>query len=42
MPEVADIEMVQCNRCEDWFHVHCVSVPRQALEVNSLDWFCMF
>ena len=20
--------------------VHCVSVPRQALEVTSLDWFC--
>ena len=32
----------QCNGCEDWFHihVHCVSVPRQALEVTSLDWFC--
>ena len=40
MPEVSGIEMVQCNGCEDWFHVHCVSVSRQAFEVTSLDWFC--
>ena len=40
MPEVSGIEMVQCNGCEDWFHVHCVSVSRQALEVTSLDWLC--
>ena len=35
MPE--DDSMVQCE-CEQWYHIHCVDVPKQALEDSKEPW----
>ena len=38
MPE--DNSMVQCSECEQWYHIHCVNVPKQALEDSKEPWLC--
>ena len=40
MPELRNVEMVQCCKCKEWYHVHCVSVPRTALVDKNAKWFC--
>ena len=32
MPEIVGVDMVQCGKCSEGFHVHCVHVPSEALE----------
>ena len=32
--------MVQCGKCSERFHVHCVYVPSEVMEESSVDWFC--
>ena len=40
MPEYPDVDMIQC-KCSEWFHVpFCVSVPRQAMDTTSTEWYC--
>ena len=31
--------MVECGKCWEWFHVHCVHVPSEAMEKSNVDWF---
>lgn len=31
MPE--DSSMVQCYKCDEWYHILCVDVPTAALEI---------
>ena len=41
MPECPDVDMIQCCKCSEWFHVpFCVSVPRQAMDTTSTEWYC--
>ena len=40
MPELRNVEMVECCKCKEWYHVHCVSVPRSALADKKIKWFC--
>ena len=37
MPEVYD-DMVQCEECEDWFHMHCVGLKSPPPESET--WQC--
>ena len=38
MPEVPP--MVECSKCKEWYHIKCVSVPKRALENQSIAWYC--
>lgn len=38
MPEIPP--MVECSKCKEWYHVHCVEVPQAALDNSSLEWAC--
>ena len=40
MPEIVGVDMVQCGKCSEWFHVHCVHVPSKVMEESNVDWFC--
>ena len=40
MPELRNVEMVECNGCKEWYHVHCVCVPHVALKDKNIKWFC--
>ena len=40
MPEIVGVDMVQCGKCSEWFHVHCVHVPSEVMEESNVDWFC--
>ena len=40
MPETA--EMVECSECLQWFHIDCVTVPKQALENPNIPWYCHY
>ena len=33
-------DMVACSECKSWYHVHCVSVPKEALEDKKVIWQC--
>ena len=33
-------DMVACSECKSWYHVHCVSVPKEALEDKKVRWLC--
>ena len=35
-----DNSMVQCSECEQWYHIHCVDVPKQALEDSNEPSLC--
>lgn len=41
MPEIDGIDMVQCSRCNEWYHVGCVTVPDQAMEDSGIECFCL-
>ena len=36
MLKVADIEMVECCQCKEWYHIHCVKVSQSALEDKNV------
>jgi hypothetical protein len=40
MPELPGVEMVECCRCKEWYHVPCIQVPQAALEDKKVVWFC--
>ena len=40
MPELRNVEMVECCKCKEWYHVHCVSVPHSVLPDKNIKWFC--
>jgi hypothetical protein len=40
MPDLRNVEMVECCKCKEWYHVHCVSVPHSALADKKFKWFC--
>ena len=40
MPELRDISMIECSKCEQWFHCACEDVPQEALDCSSMEWFC--
>ena len=33
-------QMIQCNRCQEWFHTNCVRVARKYLVHVGLTWLC--
>ena len=33
-------QMVQCHKCEDWFHTKCVRVPKACLMKENQTWSC--
>ena len=37
MPELRNVEMVECCKCKEWYHVHCVGVPHSDKKTK---WFC--
>ena len=40
MPELRNVKMVECYKCKEWYHVHCVHVPQSALVDRNTKWFC--
>jgi len=42
--EEQDLPMVQCENCDDWFHVHCLDEDEQPLEEvmedEEAEWYC--
>ena len=40
MPEIDGIDMVECSKCNEWYHVCCIDVPKQVMEDSCLQWFC--
>lgn len=36
--EADNIEMVQCDQCDDWFHFICVNVTQ---DIENHDWICV-
>ena len=34
--------MVECERCEEWFHQECARVPKHIWEDGSIPWVCGF
>ena len=40
MPEMQDIDMVECCQCREWYHVPCVRVPQEELKDRIAIWFC--
>ena len=32
--------MVQCDKCQEWFHINCLDLNLQQLTNNEYDWFC--
>ena len=39
MPE-NKMGMVQCTRCEEWFHKKCKNIPRAVFKKSIATWFC--
>ena len=40
MPEFNDAPMIQCSKCQEWFHGSiCIEVPREAWE-HKIKWLC--
>ena len=33
-------QMVECHKCQNWFHTNCVRVTRAALKRQSVPWLC--
>lgn len=33
-----DKQIIQCNKCEDWYHMECARVSKDAVE--NIDWYC--
>ena len=41
LPEPDDnSNMVQCDKCQEWFHIKCFDLNLQELANNDHDWFC--
>ena len=40
MPELKTTPMIQCTKCENWFHCACEDVPKAAIDNTSTEWFC--
>ena len=38
MPDASTGEMVACSGCKQWYHVYCVSIPKEALENKKVRW----
>lgn len=39
MPELKDVEMVECSLCSKWVHVMCDSVKKECIN-SDIKWFC--
>ena len=39
-PNYAKTPMVECTKCREWFHLPCVSAPREALNHTEVPWYC--
>ena len=35
-----ELDTVQCGKCSEWFHVHCVHVPSEVVEDSSVELLC--
>ena len=33
-------EMVECSKCQEWFHLKCIHVPKQVLKNKDIPWQC--
>ena len=40
MPALRNVVMVECCKCKEWYHVHCICVPHSALVDKNTKWFC--
>ena len=39
MPDV-QLQMIECTKCECWFHVTCQSVPEEVKDNTDAAWLC--
>lgn len=40
MPELRNVDMVECCKCKEWYHVHFFFVPHIAITNKNTQWFC--
>ena len=40
MPELKDVPMIECTKCNKWFHIDCEAVPGEILDNSRAEWFC--
>ena len=40
MPELKDVPMIECTKCNKWFHIDCEAVPEEILNNSKAEWFC--
>ena len=41
MLQLPGVDMIQCSKCKEWFHVKFrVQVPSKVVECTKEDWFC--
>ena len=33
-------EDVECSNCQEWFHVSCEVIPKEAIEESKVEWLC--
>ena len=36
VPELRNVEVVECCKCKEWYHARCVSVPHSALADKNI------
>ena len=39
MLDFPGVQMVECTKCKQCYHIHCVTVPTAAIEGKIIDWF---
>ena len=40
LPDDEGLEYIQCNRCAEWFHPHCLDIPEEAVQSEEVIWMC--
>ena len=40
LPYKEDERMVGCDKCDEWYHIDCLSTPLQNLVREKENWFC--
>ena len=40
MPEEHGEKMISCDRCGEWFHDKCITIPKEAWTNSDYQWHC--